>query len=354
MVINSPHADPRDPLGLRGNQWSALPLRERTKCIEKAFRFWRGEGFPHYRLSTRDVRLEFDRVLKLDGNQMFLKGDLRSSNAGLKLANAFQPLMWRTRVSRYLSPMDVFKNDDLLRRAILRSLTIWPGRFGANASCLRRILKTFSSTASVSNYRPAVAKAVISRYSRHKSIVVDFSAGYGGRLLGALALERRYIGIEVNKIQVHGYRRMRRALLDAGFQLPESRFLRGRAESVLAKIPSRTADLVYSSPPFFDWERYSTSSEQSYRRYDNYERWRSEFLIPVMEQSLRILAKRGHLVLNVTGGKRLPSPQDVRSVARLLRLRLVETHRMIFPKVPYLHPRNGIPTKEEALLVFQK
>jgi hypothetical protein len=348
------YAERRDPLGLRGNQWSRLSKDERTKCVEKAFRFWRTEGFPHYRLSKRDVQLQFARVLSLDWQRIFSRGDLRSSNTGLKLANAYQPLMWRVRVSRYMSPMDVFTNDELLRKAIIRSLTIWPSRFGANASSLRRILKSFSSTASVSNYRPAVAKAVISRYSRPKSIVVDFSAGYGGRLLGALALERHYIGIEVNKNQIRGYRRMRRAIRAAGFKLPESQFLRGRAETTLRKIPSRTADLVYSSPPFFNWERYSTSREQSYKRYGSYDRWRSAFLMPVMAESLRILSKRGYLVLNVTGGKRLPTSLDVQSVARLLGFTLVNRHRMIFPKVPYLHPRNGSPTKKEMLLVFQK
>ena len=346
--------DPRDPIHLRGAQWSKLPRKERARCVEKAFRFWRAEGFPHYRLSNRQVRLEFSRVLNLDCQRMFSRGDIRSPNAGLRLANAYQPYMWRARVSRYLSPMDIFNDDTLLRKAIIRSLTIWPSRFGANASCLRRILKSFTSAASVSNYRPAVAKAIISKYSRAKSVVVDFSAGYGGRLLGALALDREYVGIEVNKSQVLGYRRMRRAIIAAGFALPNSHFVQGRAEKTLMTIPARTADLVYSSPPFFNWERYSTSREQSYKRYENYEQWRSEFLTPIITQSVRILSTKGYLILNVTGGKRLPTPQDVQSVARQHGFTLVQSHRMIFPKVPYLHPRNGNPTKEERLLVFQK
>lgn len=324
------------------------------RCVEKTFRFWRAEGFPHYRLSNRQVRLEFSRILNLDCQRMFSRGGIRSPNAGLRLANAYQPYMWRARVSRYLSPMDIFNDDALLRKAIIRSLTIWPSRFGANASCLRRILKSFTSAASVSNYRPAVAKAIISKYSRAKSVVVDFSAGYGGRLLGALALDREYVGIEVNKSQVLGYRRMRRAIIAAGFELPNSHFVQGRAEKTLTTIPARTADLVYSSPPFFNWERYSTSREQSYKRYENYEQWRSEFLTPIITESARILSTRGYLILNVTGGNRLPTPHDVQSVAQRLGFTLVQSHRMIFPKVPYLHPRDGNPTKEERLLVFQK
>ena len=346
--------DPRDPIGLRGSQWLRLSKRERERCIEIAFQFWRSEGFPHYRLSLRQVRMEFSRLLSHDPQRTFSLGELRSSNAGLRLANAFQPLMWSARVSRYLSPMDIFKNDDLLRKAIRRSLTIWPQRFGANASCLRRILKSYTSAASVSNYRPAIAKAVISKYSRNGSIVVDFSAGYGGRLLGALALDRQYIGIEVNKSQILGYHRMRKAITTAGFTLSHSYFLSGRAEKKLTTIPSRSADLIYSSPPFFNWERYSSSKDQSYKRYASYDRWRSEFLQPVITQSIRILCAKGHLILNVSGGNRLPSSHDVQSLACKVGLRLVHSHRMVFPKVPYLHPRNGNPTKNEVLLVFQR
>ena len=105
-------------------------------------------------------------------------------------------------------------------KRIERALTIWPDRFGANASCLRRILKTFSDTASVSNYRPMVAKAVMAKYSQ-EGPVVNFSAGYGGRLLGALALNKPYIGIEPNSDQVVGFRRMIKSLGRLKFSLPD-------------------------------------------------------------------------------------------------------------------------------------
>jgi hypothetical protein len=343
-----------DPLGLRGEEWLQLSPHCRKQKVEKAFRFWREHGFPYYRLTRDEVRYEFARVLKLDCRKIFARDNLRSSNAGLKLANAFQPNMWRARVSRYLSPADVFNDDRLLAKAIERSLRIWPDRFGANASCLRRILRSFSGAASVSNYRPAVAKAIISSYSKEGSVVVDFSAGYGGRLLGALTLNRHYWGIEVNKNQVKGYQRMRRAILQAGFELRPSRFLNACAEHALPELPSAVCSLVFSSPPFFDWERYSCSPEQSFNRYRTYELWKSEFLLPVLLESYRVLEKTGYLVLNVTGGLRRPTRPEVLLLGSRIGFKLVGTHKMIFPKVPYLHPRDGNPTKKEFLLVFRK
>src|SRR5262249_43379772 len=156
--------------------------------------------------------------------------------------------MWSVRVSRYLSPYDVFKSDALLRAAIRRSWSIWPDRCGANAATLRRILKTFPGTASVSNFRPTVARSVISHFSSEKSTVIDFSAGYGGRLLGALSINRRYIGIEPCSAQVAGLRRMVDALRP--FRSPgNAEILQGCAEDLMSELPRGCADLVFSSPP---------------------------------------------------------------------------------------------------------
>jgi hypothetical protein len=230
---------------------------------------------------------------------------------------------------------------------------VWPDRFGANAACLRGILKTFSDTASVSNYKPMVAKAIMVKYSRDGPIV-DFSAGYGGRLLGALSLDKSYIGIEPNRSQVLGCLRMIKALARLPFSLPQAQVLNGVAEDELSRFPKNFAELVFSSPPFFDWEHYSESKRQSFKRFPDYVQWRSSFLEPVISESNRILRKRGYLVLNVTNGNRLPSADDVKDAARSVGFRLLTVHRMVLRKVPYLHPRNGQIVKSELLLVFRK
>lgn len=338
---------------IRGGTWAGLRATERTRIVNQAFDYWRAYGFPYYRLTDEQIIHEFSRLKEKEWQAVFTRSGLRSSNAGLRLANAFQPAMWKAKVHRYRSPMEVFNNDQLLRKAIERALTIWPTRFGANANCLRSMLKTFSDAASVSNYRPMVAKAVMSKYLRNGA-VVDFSAGYGGRLLGALAVDQVYVGIEPNRIQTAGFRRMIGALERLGFTLPEVQLLNGVAEQELPGLPAQFAELVFSSPPFFNWERYSESHRQSFKRFPDYERWLGNFLEPVIAESYRVVKKNGHLALNVTNGNRLPSAAHVRKAAEQIGFKLVATHKMVFPKVPYLHPRNGKPVKTELLLVFQK
>ena len=350
---SSPISTNNSFLQIRGRTWAKLDHRKRADVVEQAFEYWRAHGFPYYRLTPRELLQEFSRLREKDWRAVFTAGGLHSSNVGVRLANAFQPGIWKVRVHRFRSPMDVFCDDRLLRKAIERSLTIWPDRFGANAACLRGILKTFSDTASVSNYKPMVAKAVMVKYSRDGPIV-DFSAGYGGRLLGALSLNKSYVGIEPNRSQVVGSLRMIKALARLPFSLPQAQVLNGVAEDELSRFPRDFAELVFSSPPFFDWEHYSESKRQSFKRFPDYVQWRSSFLKPVISESNRILRKRGYLVLNVTNGNRLPSADDVKDAARSFGFRLLTVHRMVLRKVPYLHPRNGQIVKSELLLVFRK
>ena len=340
-------------LQMRGTAWAKLDAKKRAVIVEQAFEFWRNRGFPHYRLNRRQVEQEFSTLRQKNWKEVFTPEGLRSSNVGVRLANSFQPRIWSARVHRFRNPMEVFKDDRLLRKAIERSFVVWPERFSANAACLRGILKTFPDTASVSNFKPMVAKAIIAKYSR-RGPVLDFSAGYGGRLLGALAINRPYVGIEPNRSQVSGCLRMLRTLKEIGFSLPELQLLNGIAELEISGFPRNFTDLVFSSPPFFDWEHYSESRSQSFRRFPTFEQWRTNFLEFVIAESYRVLKKKGRLILNVTDGNRLPAPAHVKESARRAGFKLSNVHKMLLRKVPYLHPRNGKVVKTELLLVFRK
>jgi hypothetical protein len=252
-----------------------------------------------------------------------------------------------------MSPRDVFNNDVLLRAAIRRSWSIWPDRFGANPASLRRMLKTFPGAASVSNFRPTIAQAVLDHFSSSEGTIVDFSAGYGGRLLGSLTRKRRYIGIEPCRAQIVGLRKMMASLRRS--QPPGSaEILGGCAEDLMPQLPSSFADLVFSSPPYFDWEKYAFESSQSFVRHPNYESWKAGFLEPILLESARILRKGGRLVLNVSAGRRKPSVNDVRSAGVAVGLKYLGCIPLLITRVPYLHPRNHLPHKREALLVFLK
>jgi len=339
-------------LELKGLDWQAFEPSIRARLVERAFGYWRRAGFPHYSLTHAEILREYEN-LAAQAVSPISKSGIGGSTTGLRLANFFQPQMWSVRVSRYLSPHDVFIDDGLLRAAIRRSWSIWPDRFGANPATLRRILKTFPGTASVSNFRPTVARSVFGYFSEEGSTVVDFSAGYGGRLLGSLPLKRHYIGIEPCRAQKKGLMMMLQALRGA-HTLGSAEILHGCAEDLMPGLPRSCADLVFSSPPYFNWERYSNDPSQSFIRHATYEAWKEGFLRPVLNESARVLRKGGCLVLNISGRGRRPQTPEVKIMCRAAGLRFVGSIPMLISKVPYMHPRNNRPHKLEILLVFAK
>jgi hypothetical protein len=76
--------------------------------------------------------------------------------------------------------------------------------------------------------------------------------------------------------------------------------------------------------------------------------------VPVIDQSYRILDRDGRLVLNVSNGQRLPSPDVVERLALKAGFAVLERVPLLLARVPYLHPRSNGPYKPELLIVFEK
>jgi tRNA1(Val) A37 N6-methylase TrmN6 len=102
--------------------------------------------------------------------------------------------------------------------------------------------------------------------------VPNFSAGFGGRLLGCLTLKRQYVGIEPATAQMQGLRKMAKTLRD--LTSTSVNLIEGCAEDVMPRLERRSVDLIFSSPPYFNLERYSSQPTQSYQRYPTYDSWK--------------------------------------------------------------------------------
>jgi DNA modification methylase len=152
-------------------------------------------------------------------------------------------------------------------------------------------------------FRPTVARYIYETYCPPGGTVWDPCSGYGGRVLGAVAAGIRYIGTDVEAETVEGNQRLA-SLLGAGGQVT----LHQQAAEGFDPGP---VDLVFTSPPYFDRERYSTASEQSWRKHSGgIDAWVQGFLRPVIEHAHQFLPAGRHLVLNVAdlrqGRKVLP------------------------------------------------
>src|SRR5579859_2396448 len=197
---------------MMGRDWLNLSSRQRSLWVERAVRYWRGRGFPYVELSHDEAEREILSLLRCVPQKMFTRDSLRVSTVGLRLANYYHPQMWHVPVHDYKAPFESFQDDACLRECIRNSFRSFPDSNSVNARCLRATLKSYRRTTRVSNFRPTVARALCDRYSDAGGKVLDFSAGYGGRLLGCVSLPRNYIGIDPCTAQVTGLRAMAKLL----------------------------------------------------------------------------------------------------------------------------------------------
>lgn len=190
-------------------------------------------------------------------------------------------------------------------------------------------------------FRPAVAKLIYERFCRPGGFTWDPCSGYGGRLLGAVAAGVRYIGTEIDPATVDGNRRLAQ-MLDVSAEIHHM--------SATAFDPP-AVDLVFTSPPYFDRERYSISSDETWRGH-TVESWFRNFMRPVAERAQRALPAGGHFVINIAdlsarGGKRVPLVQMTIETAHAAGFEHTKTLRMPLAAINRVDPF-------EPILVFRK
>lgn len=141
----------------------------------------------------------------------------------------------------------------------------------------------------ISQFRPTVA---FDFYCKMKpTTVLDFSAGWGGRCLGAMKYGCGYIGVDTNTDLRDPYRKMLAHLK------PKTKVQMIFRDSAKVDYSKYNYDMVFTSPPYYKKEVYEQMPE-----YSTYDEWIDTFLRPVVEKSYQHM-KPGSFCLNV--------PQDI-------------------------------------------
>ena len=144
-----------------------------------------------------------------------------------------------------------------------------------------------------SQFRPSAAKTIYDLFEAKN--VLDFSAGWGDRLCGFLASDAEsYYGVDPNADAVAKYCDMIEALGDER----DVTIFNECAEDV--DYGDKKFDLVFTSPPYFDLERYTTEDNQSWKRYKKLDAWLEGFLFKSIEKAWNHLEKNGYLIINIS------------------------------------------------------
>jgi DNA modification methylase len=344
-------SDGSEIVSLFGREILRLGSKRRKHYLKRALEYWRASGFPYVRLSPSQVDSQYRALAntRLEASQ---DGHLLGSSCvGLRLANSYHPQMWHARSHGHKrSPFDYFQDDYHLRNMLERAPRFWPNKRCWSPQAVRNLARIYSG-GRVANFRPVVARSVVHRFSGIGDLVLDFSAGYGGRLLACLTLGRAYMGIDPAAKQVFGLKRMYDDL--RVYSSARVEIVRGCAEEALADVRRQSADLVFSSPPFFKLEVYSDEPSQSAHRYATYDAWRSLFLQVVVAQSHRVLRRKGFFAINVSNHRTAPLESDTLRLASKL-FRHSSTISVEMRARPLERSQNGRAFRTEPIHVFQK
>ena len=154
-----------------------------------------------------------------------------------------------------------------------------------------------------SQFKPNVAKSIYDMFKAET--ILDFSMGWGDRLAGFYASDygKHYVGIDPRKENHSIYEEQSKFYnKHLGFfeQERKSEFHCSPAEEFDFSQYDNYLDLVFTSPPYFNVERYSYDDTQSWVRYKDIDDWNTEFLQKTLNNLWRSIKTGGYLLVNIS------------------------------------------------------
>lgn len=160
--------------------------------------------------------------------------------------------------------------------------------------------------ATINTMRPAAAALMYKKYNSKR--VLDFTAGWGARMIAAAALDIDYIGIDANKALKPGYDKIIEAIKP--YTKSKIKMIYKEAEKVnFSKLPKY--DFVFTSPPYEylevyenmtnyeGTEKFKQPSSSTKINKDTAMGFYNNFMIPTLKSSYKYLPKNKHICLNI-------------------------------------------------------
>lgn len=126
---------------------------------------------------------------------------------------------------------------------------------------------------------------------------LDYSCGWGVRMLASLRKGVRYIGIDPNHELVAELVRCYRMYREVNSAGDADIHCTG-SEEFIPSLEGRV-DLAFTSPPYFSLEDYRIGERQSYREGTTYDRWISDYAVPTVRNCFRYVKPGGTFGFNI-------------------------------------------------------
>lgn len=266
---------------------------------------------PYRKITLEEAKTDFIKLCNFDIRELLVKEEFLSRydykfafrkeylelcNAGNKSSDYFQQEnRFKCDSINAPSPFRTW-NSEKFRLTLLNCL--WTLKFKKiNNDTLRSAISLRKYIAS--QFKPSIAKYVYETYKAKN--VLDFSSGWGDRLAGFHASKdtKRYVGIDPNVDVVNKYNDQIDFYKKCGIKDKEVKIYNLPAEEVVLENNDKF-DLIFTSPPYFDIERYTTEKNQSWKKYKKIDNWLNDFLFKSIGYFWNHLEKDGHMIINIS------------------------------------------------------
>jgi hypothetical protein len=280
------------------SHWENMNSNELTEFKQSIFDHFRTVGFPYF--PKPDIDTEISKIKKyLSNNTIITDKIIKQTMHGLNICWYYFPHSWEVKCGNMFSPMETFLDDVRFRKVIDKRM-----KFDTYISDggMRKQLRIHTGTQSVSNFRPTSAYAIYEYFGG--GTVYDMSSGYGGRMLGAYLSDKvkKYIGVDPCKETFDGLN-----LLKNDLNYKNCELYNIGSENFLPE--ENSLDLCFTSPPYFDTERYSNEDTQSWKKYPTKDLWLNDFLFTTVKNCIHGLKSGGHIAINISNVKSYPNLQ---------------------------------------------
>lgn len=136
---------------------------------------------------------------------------------------------------------------------------------------------------SVNTFKAGITKHLITKYKGTK--ILDPTAGWGGRLLGARSMDCEYTGIDTNLNLKQGYDQLTAKF--GGTMIFD--------DCLKVDFSQIKFDLVITSPPYFNLEQYNHMTP-----WENNKAYYTDFLIPLINKLIEHIEIGGSICINIS------------------------------------------------------
>lgn len=329
-----------------------------AQLIDEYLKHYRSTGFPYPNLTDGEKLDEFNSLQALTTEPIFNGENVYADSTAVGLANSYHPHRYGVVCNNKRTALYVFGRDWLLRRCIEKCVKM---SGSISDSKLRSMISIFEGVQVASNFPPGTAKAIYEHYSPEGGTVWDMSCGFGGRLLAAMSSNHvgTYYGTDPSTRTFEGLTRMCDDLSKLTRTNLDVDICQQGSERPL-KTDWKDVDLCFTSPPYFNQEKYAREPSQSFLAYPTRTDWIRKFIGGTVRNCHQLLKPNGKLVVNianVSGYQTLE--KDFIRETESNGFRLIDRFNLLYTAMPGQGKRNRQENgktkhRTEPIFVFSK